>query len=53
MVLGQIRAASHWLRGAAVKGALQSIFETDLAIKSSNGDPRYLLERLVIELCAR
>ena len=28
-------------------------FETDLAIKSSNGDPRYLLERLVIELCAR
>lgn len=53
MILGQIRAASHWLRPAAIKHALDAIFRTDLAIKSSAGDPRHLLERLVIELCAR
>ena len=53
-VLGQIRAASHWLRPESkLKPALETIFQIDLAIKSSSGDPRHLLERLVIELCAR
>jgi DNA polymerase III delta subunit len=53
-VLGQIRAASHWLRPESrLKPALAAIFQTDLAIKSSAGTPRHLLERLVIELCAR
>ena len=53
MVLGLIRAAAHFLRGPAVKNALDAIFQTDLAIKSSAGEPRYLLEALVIQLCAR
>ena len=53
-VLGQIRAASHWLRpDSKLKPALETILRTDLAIKSSSGDPRHLLERLVIELCVR
>jgi DNA polymerase III delta subunit len=53
-VLGQIRAASHWLRpDSRLKPALAAIFQTDLAIKSSAGTPRHLLERLVIEICVR
>lgn len=31
--------------------AVESLFRTDLAIKTSGGDPRVLLERLVVELC--
>jgi len=54
MVLGQIRAAAIRLRpDSRVKGGLDAVLRTDLAIKSSAGAPRYLLERLVIELCAR
>jgi DNA polymerase-3 subunit delta len=54
MVLGQIRAAAIRLRpDAKVRSALDAVFQTDLAIKSSTGTPRHLLERLVIELCAR
>jgi DNA polymerase-3 subunit delta len=52
-ILGQIRAASHYLRPERLKPALESILQTDLAIKSSAGTPRHLLERLVIELCTR
>lgn len=53
MILGQIRAAAGRLRpDARVKTALDLILETDLSIKSSMGEPRYLLERLVIEICA-
>ncbi len=53
LVLGQIRAAAGRLRpDSKVKSALDAVFRTDLAIKSSEGEPRYLLERLVIELCA-
>jgi DNA polymerase-3 subunit delta len=33
--------------------AVEAVFRTDLAIKSSAGDPRVLLERLVVELCSR
>jgi DNA polymerase III delta subunit len=52
MVLGQIRAAAGRLRpDARVKSALDAIFEADLSIKSSMGEPRYLLERLVIQIC--
>jgi DNA polymerase III delta subunit len=53
MVLGQIRAAAGRLRpDSRIKKGLDAVFEADLAIKSSAGDPRFLLERLVIELCA-
>ena len=35
------------------KSGLEAVFRTDLAIKSSSGTPQYLLECLVVELCAR
>lgn len=33
--------------------AIDALFRTDLDLKTSGGDPRVLLERLVVELCAR
>ena len=33
------------------EAAIEAVFRTDLALKSSGGDPRILLERLVVELC--
>ena len=33
--------------------AIEALFRTDLELKSSGGDPRVLLERLVVELCRR
>jgi len=33
-----------------VPGAIEALFRTDLELKSS-GDPRILLERLIVELC--
>ena len=37
----------------SVRHALNLVLETDLAIKSSAGQPKHLLERLVVELCGR
>ena len=34
-----------------VPSAIDALFRTDLDLKSSGGDPRVLLERLVVELC--
>ena len=56
--LGQI---AWWVRsmlpqmGAPdrVRAAVDAVFRTDLAMKSSGGEPRILLERLVVELCDR
>jgi len=54
MILGQIRAAAIRLRpDTRVKNSLDAVFRTDLAIKSSVGAPRFLLERLVVEICGR
>jgi DNA polymerase III delta subunit len=54
MVLGQIRAAAGRLKpDDRARRGLNAVFDADLAIKSSAGEPRYVLERLVIELCAR
>lgn len=36
---------------AGLPGAIASLSRTDLALKSSAGEPRVLLERLVVELC--
>jgi DNA polymerase-3 subunit delta len=36
-----------------IPGAVEALFRTDLDLKSSGGDPRILLERLVMELCLR
>jgi DNA polymerase-3 subunit delta len=38
---------------AMLKPAVQALFRTDLDLKRSAGEPRVLLERLVVELCAR
>ena len=54
MVLGQIRAAAGRLRpDARAKNGLDLVLRTDLALKSSGGHPKFLLERLVVELCGR
>jgi DNA polymerase-3 subunit delta len=34
-----------------VGAALDAVFRTDLALKTSRGEPRVLLERLIVELC--
>lgn len=54
MILGQLRAATIRLRpDSRVKNGLEAVFRTDVAIKSSSGTPQYLLECLVVALCAR
>ncbi|HKE86594.1 MAG TPA: DNA polymerase III subunit delta [Vicinamibacterales bacterium] len=50
-VLGQLRTAAERLPPPRVPHAIESVFRTDLALKSSGGDPKSLLERLVVELC--
>jgi DNA polymerase-3 subunit delta len=51
-VLGQLRSAAEKLPPPRVRGGIEAVFRTDLALKSSGGEPRVLLERLVVELCA-
>jgi DNA polymerase III delta subunit len=53
MVLGQLRTAAERLPAARVKAGIEAVFRTDLALKSSGGDPRILLERLVVELTSK
>ncbi len=36
-----------------VPAAVEALFRTDLELKSSGGDPRVLLERLIVDLCRR
>jgi len=52
MILGQIRwCVATKLPPGRVPAAVDALFRTDLALKASGGDPRVLLERLVVELC--
>lgn len=55
-VLGQlgwvVRAKFPGLAPASVRPAVDAVFRTDQDLKSSAGDPRALLERLIVELCA-
>jgi DNA polymerase-3 subunit delta len=55
MVLGQLAWFVREKLSAAdarrVPAAIDALFRTDLDLKSSGGDPRVLLERLVVELC--
>lgn len=54
MILGQVRVAAGRLRpDARARAGLDLVLRTDLAIKSSGGEPRFLLERLVVELCGK
>jgi DNA polymerase-3 subunit delta len=57
MMVGQL---GWWVRSklpvvapARVKGAVDALLRTDLELKSSTGEPRVVLERLVVELCGR
>ena len=50
-LMGQIRTAAERLRGERLGPAIDALFRTDMALKSSGGDPRILLERLVVQLC--
>ena len=56
MVLGQlawfVREKLPLVDARRVKPAVEAVFRTDIDLKSSAGDPRVLLERLVVELCA-
>jgi DNA polymerase-3 subunit delta len=57
MVLGQLAWFVREKLAAAdprrVPRAVEALFRTDQDLKSSGGDPRVLLERLVVELCGR
>jgi DNA polymerase III delta subunit len=53
MVLGLLRSVVE--RTVAARDlplAFEALLRTDLALKTSGGDPRVLLERLIVELCA-
>lgn len=50
-VLGQLRIAAEKVSARRLPDAIDALMRTDLALKSSGGDPRMLLERLVVELC--
>ena len=50
-LMGQLRWVAEKMPPARLKGAIEAVFRTDLALKSSGGDPKILLERLVVELC--
>jgi len=55
MVLGQlawfVRDKLANIDPRRVPAAVEALFRTDLDLKTSGGDPRVLLERLVVELC--
>jgi DNA polymerase-3 subunit delta len=57
MLVGQLRwwvsARLAEADAARVKPALDALLRTDLALKSSGGDERVLIERLVVELTGR
>jgi DNA polymerase III delta subunit len=50
-LMGQLRWVAEKMPPARLRGAIEAVFRTDLALKSSGGDPKVLLERLVVELC--
>jgi DNA polymerase III subunit delta len=50
-ILGQLRLAAQRLPRRRIKSAVEAVFRTDIALKSSGGDPRILIERLVVEMC--
>ncbi len=55
-ILGQlgwlVRTKFPALAPADVKPAIEALFRTDVDLKRSAGDPRVLIERLIVELCA-
>jgi DNA polymerase-3 subunit delta len=57
MILGQlgwfVREKLSMTEPRRVPAAVDALFRTDLELKSSAGEPRVILERLVVELCRR
>ncbi len=51
MLMGQLRWVAEQLTAPRLGTAIEALLRTDLALKSSGGEPRVLLERLVVELC--
>ena len=55
-ILGQlgwlVRTKFPMLAAADLPAAVEALFRTDVDLKSSGGDRRVLLERLVVELCS-
>jgi DNA polymerase III delta subunit len=53
MILGLLRSVvERTVAPRDLPGAFDALLRTDLALKTSGGDPRVLLERLIVELCA-
>ena len=56
-ILGQlgwlVRTKFPFQAPTMLRAAVYALFRTDLDLKRSAGEPRVLLERLVVELCAR
>lgn len=50
LLMGQLRWVAEKAPASRMREAIEAVFRTDLAMKSSAGDPRILLERLVVEL---
>jgi DNA polymerase III subunit delta len=54
-ILGQlgwlVRSKFPAIAPKQLRGAIDALFRTDLDLKRSAGDPRVLLERLIVELC--
>jgi DNA polymerase-3 subunit delta len=50
-VLGQLAWYVRAKLRSGVRSAIEAVMRTDLALKTSAGDHRVLLERLVVELC--
>ncbi|HEY3381867.1 MAG TPA: hypothetical protein VGK32_08870 [Vicinamibacterales bacterium] len=52
MVLGLLRSVvERTVTAPDLPAAVDALMRTDLALKTSGGDPRVLLERLIVELC--
>ena len=56
-VLGQlgwlVRAKFPQIAPGRLRKSVEAVFRTDIDLKRTAGDPRVLLERLVVELCER
>jgi DNA polymerase III delta subunit len=54
MILGQIAwfVRDRFADARRLPAAIDALLRTDVDLKSSAGDPRVLLERLVVELCS-
>jgi DNA polymerase III delta subunit len=53
MLLGLVRSVvERTVAARDLPAAVDALLRTDLALKTSGGDPRVLIERLIVEVCA-